>query len=400
MIKKIIQKIFGLPDRRDKPQGECGKINRRLFIKSFFTAIAGVSLPALFSCTKGNEDWKAGLLYSWASDYYNDPDDPPPGTGTVAVVRSVNMDDMVGTAIDLAGGIDEINSGDTVVIKPNIVYPGSSNIACRFCTNPEVLRSVIRIVASRTAASNITIAEASAYDYPTVSAAKYWGIYDVCIDEGANFLAWDPYSGGQYVGFSHPKIKYLSQPVLIPQTLSSFDHFINLPMLKNHRNYGTLNAVFTSCMKNFVGVLKPSYRTGGENPLTNIHTNDVGKNIAEIGLCVPNIIMNIIDATLVVLTGGPSRTNADGGMKYADANLIIASKDRVACDTVGVAVLRAYARYQGITAPEANYFDRSVFDYDQIRRGCQIGLGRRDPDFIDVVFNSVDNSDGILAEWV
>ena len=57
---------------------------------------------------------------------------------------------MVNRAIELAGGLDEIRNGDTVVIKPNLTTGYS--LPSRVTTHPEVLRAVIRAVKARTPA--------------------------------------------------------------------------------------------------------------------------------------------------------------------------------------------------------------------------------------------------------
>ena len=155
------------------------------------------------------------------------------------------------------------------------------------------------------------------------------------------------------------------------------------------------------CLKNFVGVLEPMWRCPKPELFfnrTNIHRPLIGYKVAEIGLCVPNITMNIVDAVDAIISGGP---DAYGDLCHP--NLILASKDRVACDTVGVAALRTYARYGGFDSTQKKdfiYLDASVFDWDQIKRACQIGLGRRDPTFIEIVYSGVDNIDDIMAEWV
>jgi uncharacterized protein (DUF362 family) len=360
-------------------------MNRRHFLRTTGATLAGLSMPVGFTgCVDPS------------------PDDPPPGIGTVSIARGNTIEDMVFTAIEMAGGLEAIQPGETVVIKPNMVATWGLGGPGRSVTHPEVLRAVIRAVKERTDASNITVAEAPWYEHTLQEVASAWG-HDVVIEEeGVTLLGWERASGGEYVDFYHDKIKYLAQPVSIPATLSSFDHFINVPVLKNHRDREVFHAVFTICLKNFVGVLEPMWR-GPEYPdhifvRTNIHWPMIGYRIAEIGLSVPNITMNIVDAVDAVLSGGP-RTYGD----LCHPNLILASKDRVACDTVGVAVLRTYARYGGFDSTMSTdfiYLDKSVFEWDQIRRACQIGLGRRDPAFIEIVDSGVDNIDDIIAEWV
>jgi uncharacterized protein (DUF362 family) len=359
-----------------------GGISRRSFLKKVGAAVAGMSLPLNFSCAFG------GLA----------PDNhPAPGIETVSIVGGLNIEEMVFTAIELAGGLGVIQQGETVVIKPNLTAMGSPGDTCRFVTNPQVLRAVIRAVKARTAAGNITVADARAFGPSTWEISKYWGIADVIQEEGVNFLGWEE---GRYSDFTHEKIRYLTQPLKIPQTLSSFDHFINVPMLKNHKRYPLFHAVFSICLTNLVGVLEPNYRIESN---TGIHTADIGLKIPEIGLCLPNIAMNVVDATEIILKGGPATSDFRGGMQRARPNLILASTEMVACDTVGVAVLAAYARNRGFSSRDSKdyiYMERSVFEWDQIRRAHELGLGRRDPAFIEIVDRGVDTIDAIIGEWI
>ena len=307
---------------------------------------------------------------------------PPVGDTKVGIVRKRNIEDMVRAAIDLAGGLGEIKPGNSVVIKPNITW-GHGTGGVRIVTSPDVLRAVIRSVKENTDKSNITVADACAFRLSTLAAAKSTGLYQVCMEEGVTFLPWER---EPYISFSHESYKHIKRPRKIPASLPSFDHFINLPILKNHEMVFYSSAKYTCCIKNFVGVIHPLNRA-------DIHTRDLGEKCAELNLCVPEITMNIVDALTIILTMGPGTPYC---MKTADSQLILASKDRVACDSMALAVLKLYASKQKV---KRSYVTTSVWEQAQVKHAAELGLGRSNPDRIKICDDSVDNIDEIVEKW-
>lgn len=303
-------------------------------------------------------------------------------------MRNSGIEAAVRQAIQLAGGLREIRKGDTVIVKPNLgaaLYPG------RVTTHPEVLRAVLRETKKRTGAKNITVADASAFFYEpsTLSVAERTGIYDVVQAEGVNFLGFED---EPYVNATSFVFKHIRGPLEIPVSLTdaSFDHFINVPMLKNHEAPVWTTAEFTCCIKNHVGLISRFNRftCGG---CLGIHWWDLGQESAELNLVAPRHAMNVVDALDVVLSGGPSSTD----MRYGHPGLVLASKDRVACDSLAVAVLRHYASEQGISKP---YVDKSVWQQAQITRALELNLGRP-RERIRIVPGGVDNIRDILSKW-
>jgi uncharacterized protein (DUF362 family) len=92
----------------------------------------------------------------------------------------------------------------------------------------------------------------------------------------------------------------------------------------------------------------------------------------------------------------------DGPMALAEAGLVLASGDRVACDSLGLAVLKHYARQLGVEGKTgvAKYVDRSVWEDAQIKRAAELGLGLDQPELIEIADSGVNNISDILAEWV
>jgi uncharacterized protein (DUF362 family) len=163
---------------------------------------------------------------------------------------------------------------------------------------------------------------------------------------------------------------------------------------------------YTACIKQHVGVLNPVDRIGGQGLtdttstpayLLGIHSKYLGKVAAELHLMVPKHTMDIVDATDCILTGGP----AGVGMTVAHPNVIIASKDTVAADSLAVAVLRYYATITKtvlgykVSKP---YVNKSVWDQAQIVRAQELNIGRKKENIV-IKQDGVGNIDAILSKW-
>jgi len=138
------------------------------------------------------------------------------------------------------------------------------------------------------------------------------------------------------------------------------------------------NAVYTACIKLFMGIL-PYNGAGGR---ADMHTG-VAEKVAELHMVVPKKLMNIVDATKPGLVNGPTPSVYGEG-----AGLILASTDIAACDSVALAVLRCYAKMQNIAA---TYRNVSVFKQAQIVRAVELALGVADPQKIEILDKDVDN---------
>jgi uncharacterized protein (DUF362 family) len=358
-------------------------MSRREFLKTAAITAAGLHLPLTPSC--GSEDSDKGVI----------PSTIPGDSTSAGIVREADIVRMVRRAIDLAGGLGDIKGGDKVVIKPNLTGP-LPNI----CTKAEVLRGVIHAVAEHTASRNITVADCSAWGRSTTIFAGLAGYLAVCLKEGANFLGWEDQ---EYVGFRDPDWRYIAEEKRIPRSLDprapEYDHFINVPILKNHEDCPWSNAVFTASIKNFVGILP--FAGEGSRIERNIHDGDLGCQAAELGRIVPRITMNVIDATTVSVKNGPAGAfwgsgSQDGPLMSVDAGLILASRDRVVCDSLGLAVLKHYAREKGVDRP---YVYRSVWEDAQIKRAVELELGTGNPELIQILHDGVEDFSAIKTQW-
>jgi uncharacterized protein (DUF362 family) len=73
--------------------------------------------------------------------------------------------------------------------------------------------------------------------------------------------------------------------------------------------------------------------------------------------------LNVVDGTVSMIEGGPWEGKAE------KTGLIIASKDRVAADIVGLGVIKAFGKWKGVT-------EKDVWDQKQISRAIELGVGK------------------------
>jgi uncharacterized protein (DUF362 family) len=73
--------------------------------------------------------------------------------------------------------------------------------------------------------------------------------------------------------------------------------------------------------------------------------------------------LNVVDGTVSMIEGGPWEGTAE------KTGLIIASKDRVAADVVGLGVIKAFGKWVLVT-------EKDVWDQKQIRRAIELGVGK------------------------
>lgn len=377
-------------------------VSRRDFIKTATSILAmsaiSMTTPACNMEEETDTSNTSGHDVSDVSRTLSQYDIPDPAEvnsedeATVAIVKTGDIDESVRNAIDLAGGLNEIRPGDSVLIKPNLTaclfnrrYPGR---LLPVCTNAEVLRSVIRVVKEKNEdPERIFIADRSALSMPTLLIMMMSGIFEVASQEGVNVLPWEKKN---YVKWQSDHARYLTEDIRIPESVLTCDHFINVPVLKNHEiSSAGDQAEYTCCIKSFVGACHVIDRL---MPRINLHFDHFNEKIAELNLCRPNIAMNVVDATSITLSGGPGSPE----MKTCKADLVLASRDRVACDSLAVAVLRHYAALEGL---DKNYVRKSVWEQKQIIHAAELGLGINDPERIQVIDVNVDEIDGILDKW-
>jgi uncharacterized protein (DUF362 family) len=156
--------------------------------------------------------------------------------------------------------------------------------------------------------------------------------------------------------------------VEMPTLFLEAESIVQTCCLKTHQFGGH----FTMSLKNSLGMVAKDSVEDGYGYMAELHRSAHQREmIAEINhVYTPDLV--VMDALDAFAQGGP----ATGTLVHP--GLILASRDRVAIDAVGVAILRTY----DTTDEVAN---GRIFDLDQIRRAAELGIGVPSADRIELV---------------
>jgi uncharacterized protein (DUF362 family) len=272
---------------------------------------------------------------------------------SVGVVHGRDPERMVREAFDLIGGIEKLDLlGKVILLKPNIVSGALSPAT----TNPRLIRAVAKIL-FESGARRVLVGDMSAFiKLPTRKNMENSFIKMMVEETGAELV---PFDEADWVSVDLPQGQYVKK-VFVTEVLYQVDRIINLPVIKTHRS-----ATYSVALKNFVGATHFRQRPF---LVDRHHWEEV---IADLNLAyTPDL--HIVDGTRVMAEGGPW----DG--KAVDANLIIATGDRIAADVVGLGVLKRYSQL-----PQIKEVD--VWEQRQVKRAVELGLGVRGEEEIELL---------------
>jgi uncharacterized protein (DUF362 family) len=289
---------------------------------------------------------------------------PLEAAGTVvAVARGSTMTTATAAAVRLAGGLDFIQPGQTVLVKPNICCPSPHPAT----TSPEVLSAVLELVRKQRA-GRLIVGDQTFYVQNTVANVRRAGLEAAVHAHGAEFVAFDdlPRRRLRPAGARHWPDGYQ-----VPAMLDQVHHVINLACVKTH-----FLARYTMAMKNAIGLIDADSRRYYHRIRAEQGYDAFAALIAEMALAF-RPALHILDGTAAFVAGGPS----DG--KVAQPRLVIASRDMLATDVTGLAVLRHLGTETAIQGP-------SPWTQPKIRYGISLGLGVKGPDEIDVRAEGID----------
>jgi uncharacterized protein (DUF362 family) len=332
----------------------------------------------------------------------------------VGIARGSSMEDAVRKAVELAGGMAFIKEGQTVLIKPNVTGAAVSPTT----TSPEVLYAVIKLVSER-GPKRIIVADRSFSPLfvtttpKTIDVMKKVGHIDAVEQAKSDVKApvvavglEDCQDELELLGrkgvdmwrkIKPEKAEHWPDGFEMAELLFAVDHVINVPVIKTH-----FQAWFTMSMKAFVGMSHHRTRrefhtafkgTGNlfdqKSPGSRRRLGPEGRKqdveeaqplvnrVAELNLGLAPAL-NILDGTKSFVFGGPSQGDTD------EPKLIVASRDRIAADATGVAVLKK-------CGTERRLQRYSVWENPFIQHGIKIGLGVSGRDQINLKHSGLDD---------
>ncbi|GFN23897.1 hypothetical protein TAMC210_22140 [Thermanaeromonas sp. C210] len=279
----------------------------------------------------------------------------PTDTSKVFMVKTRNREEGVKRLLTLLGPL--AYEGKTILVKPNFntadPAPGS--------THNDTLRQLL-IELKAAGPSSIAVGERSGPPL-TENVLKQKGVIELWEQLGITLINYDKLSPDGWVKFWREGLHwkdgfYVAKPVL------DADVNIGTCTLKTHA-YG---GVFSMSLKLAVGITPRR----GYSLMSELHSSPhMGKMIAEINLAyTPDFVL--MDGVDVFVDGGPDRGTS------REANVMLLSRDRIALDAVGLAILKDLGSNREI-------MEVPIFKQEQISRAVELGLGVRNADQIEII---------------
>jgi len=279
----------------------------------------------------------------------------------ISLVNTLNREEGVSRAISLLD--HNPVKGKSVVLKPNFntadPTPGSTHI--------DTLRALI-LALKKMGAAGITLAERSGPGDPSRQVMEKKGIFTLAEEIGFKIVDLEVLPSEEWVRIV-PRDSHWKNGFLIPRIFAGAESIVETCCLKTHQFGGH----FTLSLKLAVGMVPGGLgKEGGQPFMKELHGSPYQRQmIAEINTAFsPDLI--VLDGVEAFVDGGPHK----GTLKQA--GVILAGSDRIAIDSVGVAVLRMLG-----TTPEVSY--GRIFDQAQIKRAVELGIGVTSPDQIQLI---------------
>ena len=265
-------------------------------------------------------------------------------------------------------------SGKTVALKANFnsadPFPASTHI--------DALRALVGSL-KKAGPSEITLAERSGMG-ETEQVLNEMGVFALSKELGFNAVVLDDVGQEDWFKVERKDTHWL-KGFYIAKLFHDVDKVVQTCCLKTHRFGGNL----TLSLKNSVGLEVKKVPDELYDYMSELHSSpNQRRMIAEINdnYSVDFVLMDGIKA---FITGGPDRGT------LVEPNLLLASRDRVAIDAVGVAILKMYGA-------KGKIGEAGVFEQDQLKRAAELEFGVKSVNDIKLI--SLTDESRVEAERI
>jgi uncharacterized protein (DUF362 family) len=243
-------------------------------------------------------------------------------------------------------------------------------------THPDALRTAVKLLRAKEC-RNIILVERSGMGL-TREVLKELGTTDLIRQLKVTFLPLEEVTADQWQRVYFPE-SHWKDGIEVPRFLNQEACVVQVCNLNTHRFGGQ----FSASLKNSIGLIaKYDSKDPQKNYMRELHDSpNQCQMIAEVNQAYSPQLM-IMDAVQSFIDGGP-----ESG-EVANPGVIAASKDRVALDAVGLAMLRHFGA--GFPLNQG-----AIFDHAQIKRAAELGLGVRSPKQIRLMTD--DEASRVLA---
>jgi uncharacterized protein (DUF362 family) len=277
-------------------------------------------------------------------------------TGEVFILKSTDRFSAIQQLLKNIGLSDY--SGKQVALKANYnsadPFPASTHI--------DTLRGLVGELKA-VGTGEIVLAERSGMG-DTSQVLEQMGVFALSRELGFRAVVLDDVGKDDWVKVEHNGTHWM-KGFYLAKVFHDADKVVQTCCLKTHRFGGH----FTLSLKNSVGLVASHVPGGMYNYMWELHGSPYQRQmIAEINSNY-NVDFVLMDGMRAFVTGGPEKGKA------VEPNLLLASRDRIAIDAVGVAILKLYGA-------KGKVGDADVFEQDQLKRASELGFGVKSADEI------------------
>ncbi|MGD0202767.1 MAG: DUF362 domain-containing protein [Candidatus Bathyarchaeia archaeon] len=257
-------------------------------------------------------------------------------TGVPALLNKFGLGDYSGKQVALKANF---NSADP--------FPASTHL--------DTLRAIVQTL-KNAGASDVTLAERSGMG-DTEQVLEKMGVLALSRELGFKAVVLNNVGKEDWLKVERGGTHW-ARGFYMAKVFHDADKVVQTCCLKTHRFGGH----FTLSLKNSVGLVAKKVPGGMYDYMWELHTSPYQRQmIAEINNNY-NVDFVLMDGIKAFTTGGPDRGT------LVEPNLLLASRDRVAIDAVGVAILKMYGA-------KGKVGEADVFEQAQLRRAAELGFG-------------------------
>jgi uncharacterized protein (DUF362 family) len=320
-----------------------GPVDRRSFLQLSLLGASALTMSSYSSRARAAS--QTGEC-AYLAGRHRLPDQPQGSRNSrVALLSSIDFPshrEAIRAVIELAGGLDFIQPGQTVLLKPAV---NSSN-AYPATTDPETVWAVAEMV--KEVGGEPFVADRTMFLRSTDESFRETGIHDAAAQAQ---IPCRPLDDEAAISVHHPLAEnWGGNSIRIYAPVLEADHIINLCTPRTH-----VLGDFTMAMKNNVGIVNTRSRLSMHIPW------GLKERLAEIPL--------VVRASLIVMDGrqGFADKGPDSG-PLVNTGFMAAGTDPVAIDAVGLAQLRLQGANETIS-------EQSIWNLSMMKRAAEIGLG-------------------------
>jgi uncharacterized protein (DUF362 family) len=330
------------------------KLTRRQFLA--VSALAGIGILS------GGYLYTQSLRRDGSEESQGGEDDlvtPYDGDSDIFIVKTTDRSAGVRSLLENYDLSDY--SGGTVVLKANFnsahPFPASTHL--------DTLGAIVESL-KEAGSAGITLGERSGMG-DTDDVLEQMGVYELGDRLGFRVVSLDQEDRD---GWEKMEADWLhwNNGFYVSKVFLESDKVVQTCCLKTHRFGGH----FTMSLKNSVGLIADRVPGDAHSYMRELHgSSHQRRMIAEINKFY-DVDIAIMDAIKAFVNRGPEAGDV------VNPNLMLASRDRVALDAVGVAILRSHGSTEEVMRGR-------IFDLDQIKRAAEIGVGVASPEKIRLI---------------